>query len=235
MRSAGNFSPEWGYLAPAPSFVRTARIVVVATAIGATAGAGVMLSLMDHPATEAGTTAVAAHAIVTSAQAATAPLAGASAVETPASVSAPVTVQVQAPGQVQIPAQLPTPVKPQPVIATQSPQLPAPQLPAPQVAAPQFPAMSNQPASPNTTSAAPAPQSVPSVAALTEGTPATDAAPTETPEQAIVAPADAKKPAAKHTGPGYPANAKNKPTQGIGTVLRQLFTAHASTSYYPNR
>jgi len=235
MRSAGNFSPEWGYLAPAPSFVRTARIVVVATAIGATAGAGVMLSLMDHPATEAGTTAVAAHAIVTSAQAATAPLAGASAVETPASVSAPVTVQVQAPGQVQIPAQLPTPVKPQPVIATQSPQLPAPQLPAPQVAAPQFPAMSNQPASPSTTSAAPAPQSVPGVAALTEGTPATDAAPTETPEQAIVAPADAKKPAAKHTGPGYPANAKNKSTQGIGTVLRQLFTAHASTSYYPNR
>ena len=50
MRSAGNFSPEWGYLAPAPSFMRTARIVVVATAIGAIAGAGVVLSLVDRPA-----------------------------------------------------------------------------------------------------------------------------------------------------------------------------------------
>ena len=50
MRSAGNFSPEWGYLAPAPSFMRTARVVVVATAIGATAGAGVVLSLLDRPA-----------------------------------------------------------------------------------------------------------------------------------------------------------------------------------------
>ncbi len=49
MRSAGNFSPEWGYLAPAPSFMRTARIVVVATAIGATAGAGVVLSLRRPP------------------------------------------------------------------------------------------------------------------------------------------------------------------------------------------
>jgi hypothetical protein len=49
MRSAGNFSPEWGYLAPAPSFARTARVVLVATAIGATAGVGVVLSLVDRP------------------------------------------------------------------------------------------------------------------------------------------------------------------------------------------
>ena len=75
MRSAGNFSPEWGYLAPAPSFMRTARIVVVATAVGATAGAVVMLSLVDHPATQVSSdTAAAAHAIVTSAQAATPPV-----------------------------------------------------------------------------------------------------------------------------------------------------------------
>ena len=73
MRSAGNFSPEWGYLAPAPSFMRTARIVVVATAIGATAGAGVVLSLLDRPAAEGDRTSLAAaHAIVTSVQAATA-------------------------------------------------------------------------------------------------------------------------------------------------------------------
>ncbi len=59
MRSAGNFSSEWGYLAPAPSFLRTARVVLVATAIGATAGAGVVLSLVDHPSAEGETTASA--------------------------------------------------------------------------------------------------------------------------------------------------------------------------------
>src|ERR1700681_2319528 len=59
MRSTGNFSPEWGYLAPAPSFMRTARVVLVATAIGATAGAGVVLSLVDHPAADGEKTAIA--------------------------------------------------------------------------------------------------------------------------------------------------------------------------------
>ncbi len=49
MRSAGNFHPEWGYLAPAPSFMRTARIALVATAIGATAGAIVVVSLVAAP------------------------------------------------------------------------------------------------------------------------------------------------------------------------------------------
>src|SRR6516225_1992067 len=65
MRSGGNFSPEWGYLAPAPSFARTARVVLVATAIGATAGAGVVLSLIERPA-EPDKVRVAARAIVTS-------------------------------------------------------------------------------------------------------------------------------------------------------------------------
>ncbi len=65
MRSAKNFSPEWGYLAPAPSLARTARVVLVATAIGATAGAGVVLSLVERPA-EAQKTPIAARAIVTS-------------------------------------------------------------------------------------------------------------------------------------------------------------------------
>ena len=70
MRSAGNFSPEWGYLAPAPSFLRTARVVLVATAVGATAGAAVVLSLVDRPAAEANKTPIAARAIVTSVHAA---------------------------------------------------------------------------------------------------------------------------------------------------------------------
>jgi hypothetical protein len=52
MRRAANFNPEWGYLAPAPSFVRSARLVIVAAAIGATAGAAVVFSLADRPVAE---------------------------------------------------------------------------------------------------------------------------------------------------------------------------------------
>ena len=52
MRFAGNFNPEWGYLAPAPSFMRTVRIVVVAATVGATAGAAVVFSLVDRPVAE---------------------------------------------------------------------------------------------------------------------------------------------------------------------------------------
>src|ERR1700675_1668783 len=96
MRSAGNFNPEWGYLAPAPSFMRTARVVLVATAIGATAGAGVVLSLVDHPAADGEKMSVAAHAIVTAVQAApgpartmtAAPVAAAAAVNVPPAAQA---------------------------------------------------------------------------------------------------------------------------------------------------
>ena len=52
MRYAGISHPEWGYLAPAPSFLRTARIIIVATAVGATAGAGVVFALVDRPVAE---------------------------------------------------------------------------------------------------------------------------------------------------------------------------------------
>ena len=52
MRRAASFNPEWGYLAPAPSFVRSARLVIVAAVIGATAGAAVVFSLADRPAAE---------------------------------------------------------------------------------------------------------------------------------------------------------------------------------------
>lgn len=62
MRFANNFNPEWGYLAPAPSFTRTARIVLVAAAIGASAGGAVVFSLVEHPAAEE--TSVAARTLV---------------------------------------------------------------------------------------------------------------------------------------------------------------------------
>jgi hypothetical protein len=52
MRRAANFNPEWGYLAPAPSFVRSARLVLVAAVIGASAGAAVVFSLTDRPVAE---------------------------------------------------------------------------------------------------------------------------------------------------------------------------------------
>jgi hypothetical protein len=52
MRIAENFNPEWGYLAPAPSFMRTARIVVVAATIGASAGGAVVFSLIERPLAE---------------------------------------------------------------------------------------------------------------------------------------------------------------------------------------
>jgi len=61
MRHAGNFNPEWGYLAPTPNFLRTARVFIVAAAIGATASAAVVFSLMDRPSAE---TSVAASTLV---------------------------------------------------------------------------------------------------------------------------------------------------------------------------
>ena len=50
MRYAANFHPAWGYVALALSPLRTARVFVVAAAVGATTGAGVAISLVDRPA-----------------------------------------------------------------------------------------------------------------------------------------------------------------------------------------
>jgi hypothetical protein len=61
MPQAMNFHPEWGCLAPAPSFLRTMRTVLVATAVGATAGGGVVLSVVGH---SAGQTSVAERTLV---------------------------------------------------------------------------------------------------------------------------------------------------------------------------
>ena len=48
MRQARHLHPEWGFLAPPPSFSRNLRIFVIATIVGATAGSGVILSLADR-------------------------------------------------------------------------------------------------------------------------------------------------------------------------------------------
>ena len=65
MRHVGNFNPEWGYLAPAPSLLRTARVFLVAAAIGAITSAAVIFSLIDRPAAE---TTIAARTLVLSAE-----------------------------------------------------------------------------------------------------------------------------------------------------------------------
>jgi hypothetical protein len=70
MRHTGNFNLEWGYLAPAPSFLRNVRLVVVAGAMAATASAAVVFALMRQPAAEA---SVAARTLVQPVDVATMP------------------------------------------------------------------------------------------------------------------------------------------------------------------
>jgi hypothetical protein len=137
MRSAGNFNSEWGYLAPVPSFMRTVRVVLVATAIGATAGAAVVLSLIDRPATAEHdrTASITAHAIVTSAQAAPAaaaptPSSGTAALAAPVGVTSAVAAASAATAQAQSPGpgapQVKSPVAPPsaaPQVAMQPPSI----------------------------------------------------------------------------------------------------------------
>jgi hypothetical protein len=245
MRSAGNFSPEWGYLAPAPSFLRTARVVLVATAVGATAGAAVVLSLVDRPAADATKTQIAAHAIVTSVHATPA------AAVTP---SAPAPVAALAvPGKVTAPADAKAPdVKPPDVKADAKPQIsmpaqavqdrraeaPAQFEPPPVMAQPvtnaSVPAVSPTVSPPVATLApatapalGPAAASVPAGAAGMAALSATPVAVSETatsdaPDLTITAPEPAlpqKK--AKHA-------AKPKSEPGLGSVLKHLFSASAN-------
>ncbi len=164
MRSAGNFNSEWGYLAPAPSFVRTVRVVMVATAVGATAGAAVVLSLIDHPSAEHNrTAAIAAHAIVTSVQAAPA-----TAPQAPHSAAAPLAAPVSMTSTA-------GPVAPSPV-QTQSPISVAPQMKAMAAPSPVAPQVATQPppaAAMQTPPAAIAANAAPAAAASAEPPPAT--------------------------------------------------------------
>ena len=244
MRFAGNFHPEWGYLAPAPNFMRTARVVVVATAIGATAGAAVVLSLAERSApgavADAGKTLVVVHSLVQPAEAsapATAPVAAA----TPAPVIAPVAIATPAaPVAPAAPAKVQASVQPQ---ITVQPNLPAnPQI-IRQPSAPPV-TVSAQPIAPPpapsdsrtvSTSAAPT-----SVTALSESPPVTEASPSAATNDAAVSSVplapqkDAiKKPAAtgqqlqRGPQPAVAAAPKKKPEErGLGPVLRRLFSAN---------
>lgn len=244
MRSAGNFNPEWGYLAPAPSFMRTARAVLVATAIGATAGAAVVISLIDRPADDAGKArSITAHAIVTGVQAATAPTTPPAAAAA-ASVAAPISLTATAAPAV---AAAPAASVAAPIAsAATSTALPAvqPQSPAVRVMLPSPPQVATHPAHATAmqsaaivpaaedgrasdADAAPSPKPVPGIAALSE------AAPTGAPDQSLTppqtVPPDKKK---RHVAGAYESN---KPLSSLGTVLRRIFSPHGGTSYYPNR
>ena len=248
MRSAGNFNSEWGYLAPAPSFMRTARVVLVATAIGATAGAAVVLSLIDRPAGERDKTAsITAHAIVTSVQAAPAmatlaPDSASGALAEPVKVTTAVppkaapAIQAALPAaQVSSPAPVAsqaasaaapraTPVVMPPAAATQSMAIAAPQ-----------PAAENADASGPSTAPAAAPKPAPGFASLSDVRPATEAVPAEPPDQALIPPQTMPPVKKSKQHAAYASNGKYQPTPGLGTVLRRLFSAHNGTSYYPSR
>jgi hypothetical protein len=258
MRSAGNFNSEWGYLAPAPSFMRTARVVLVATAIGATAGAAVVLSLIDRPATDRDKTAsVAAHAIVTSAQAAPATTV-ASGSSASAALAAPVKVTTAAPPAVASTAQAlpaapiapkfvpagPSPVAPQVAVQPPPPAMQSSDPPQSRVVTQSAPAVpppaaaispSVSESSGNTGGdASPPPKPATGMAALSDTLPASEAAPAGVSDQALMPPQTVP-PDKKQKHHGTYASSKYEPTPGLGGVLRRLFSAHPGNSYYPNR
>jgi hypothetical protein len=236
MRSGGNFHPEWGYLAPAPSFMRTARIVAVATAIGATAGAAVVLSLAGTSgsgvvAADGEKSVVVVHSFVQPAEAA--PLV-ARQTAAPPDMTAPVTVPPPAPAAVNAVPNVQASVRP---TNSTSQSLPS----AAQISPPA--ASESHSAS---TPAVPA-----SVAALAEVPPATDVSPglspgsaaqvTFAPDQTGAARDGGKKQrstdqAAQRGTQVAAAPAKKRPEEqhGLGPLLRHLFSARAGSSYYPN-
>jgi hypothetical protein len=234
MRFAGNFHPEWGYLAPAPNFMRTARVVVVATAIGATAGAAVVLSLAERSVADAGKTLVVVHSLVQPAEAAAPPTAPIAAT-TPTPVIAPVAAAVPAvPVAPVAPAKVQASIQPSTTATTpvmRQPSAPPVTASAQPIAPPPAPSESRA----VSTSAAPA-----SVAALSESPPVTEASPPPASNAAAVSPVplapqrDAiKKPAATGQQPQHgpqPAVAaapKKKPEErGLGPALRRLFSAN---------
>jgi hypothetical protein len=243
MRSTGNFSPEWGYLAPAPSMLPTVRVLLVATAIGATAGAGVVLSLVDHSVGDGDKVAVAARAIVvTSVQAAPvqAPVMSEATIapEIAPAAAAPVAqTPVQKPVQAAALGQTPPQAQAAPQIQT------APQVQAAAhdntalaVTAPaQDAATASATAASITNDAAAVPQQ-PAVAALSGPNVATPGAPVAstdaTGDQGIVGPQQTaqQKKAKRHNS----SFSRDFPPV-IGPALWHLFSARAGTSNYPNR
>lgn len=167
MHFAGNFHPEWGYLAPAPSLMRTARVAMVAMAVGATAGAGVVLSLVDRPEE----TSVAARTLVRPVEVAASTLVSASEAAQ-AQPQRPANMQ----GAIQGESAKPVPggVRVGAPVASESSTVPAAQAPA------NVAALAEAPAATAAAPAKPAAESTPGPGAA----PAADAAPAPAPKKA---------------------------------------------------
>jgi hypothetical protein len=248
MPFGGNFHPEWGALAPAPSFMRTARIVAVATAIGATAGAGVVLSLAGSGGTlgpqasseaASNTPLVIVRSLVQPAEAA------------PAAVQ-PAPSSIVAATPVNVPAIAPAPVNAAATPAVASAPTAAPGSVQPPNAVPALPRAAAQVSTPmpsdSRTASTPA---VPaSVAALAEIPPATDSSNAAASDVATVMPdqSGAQKIGSKklhgtdQTQQLHPQTAAANPQspprkrpeeRGLGPMLRHLFSAR-SGSTFPN-
>src|SRR6202035_493499 len=215
-------------------------VVVVATAIGATAGAAVGLSLAERSApgamADAGKTLVVVHSLVQPREPAApagAPFAAAAPVPvvTPIVTAAPVAPVAPAKVQASIQPQSVQPNLPATAPVTRQPSAPPVTPSAQPIAPPPAPSESRA----VSTSAAPA-----SVAALSESPPVSEASPPPASNAAAVSPVplapqkDAiKKPAA--TGlqlqhgpqPAVAAAPKKKPEErGLGPALRRLFSAN---------
>lgn len=67
MRSVENFHPVWDHLAATSSLRHTLLVTIVATAVGATASAAVVLSLVNYSLTEPGNRPISAQAPATDA------------------------------------------------------------------------------------------------------------------------------------------------------------------------
>ncbi|MGB7034420.1 MAG: hypothetical protein WBD71_02760 [Xanthobacteraceae bacterium] len=237
MRSASNFNPEWGYLAPAPSFMRTLRVILVATAIGATAGAAVVLSLIDRPAGTGDKTASTAHAIVTSVQvapAAAVPLAAVATAAVPVKLTAaepasasphPGSAPMAQPIEASAAAQHAAP--PMPAVSTQSATIAPPQA---------FPNMTVPERSASDARMA-APRPANGIAALSYASPsADDERAADVPDPALLRPEPAEKRARHHVASDYAANNKNRQPPSLSAFLRRIFNPGPSgTSHYPDR
>ena len=218
MRSAGNFSPEWGYLAPAPSFALTARVVLVATAIGATAGAGVVLSLIDRPS-EPEKTPVAARAIVTSVRAEAVPSAA------PAVPTATPAAKPASPSRGSVAA---APPSAKPPAANAPAPTPAASAVLPNTAAPAAAPTTSAPPTAAVDAAGAADPASASASATAEPSNVADAAP----DGATIMTSPEQAPPAKKTK--HHASSYKNQFPGIGSFFRRAFASHGSRSYYPN-
>ena len=228
MRLAGNSQPEWGYMVPAPSFARTARIVVVAIAIGATAGAAVVLSLVGRSA-DAEADAGKAPVVVRTALLPAAP-AGAAAetservagttAPTPSPVMTPAAATASAPPAQPVQVHAPDSVAATPSIATDPPASAVKaEAPAAVATPPEVKSGTDGRAS---------------VAALDPSTNA--ATPAQTAEDAAATDAEAaqKKTAKKrHVAGPYDGRRHFRNFHPFGPLLRHLFSArNGPSSYY---